>query len=145
MRLLPCNPSSGNNRDRFLQGNGLPEIGDRDLKLNCVRVESRIEARRIGRGADGRLWVVVERRDKHVFHTEESRRSPALRSESSSYLLHSEIETPSQKKSQRSTVLVPDFCGDLFDACVAGFQEMHRAFNSQTLKIRHRRFPKDAL
>src|ERR1700761_3012322 len=66
-------------------------------------------------------------------------------SESSSYLLHSEIEPPPQKKSQRSTVFVPDFCGDLFDTRLTGLQEMYRAFHSQTLEIRHRRFPKDTL
>ena len=66
-------------------------------------------------------------------------------SKSSSYLPHSEIEPPSQKESQRSTVLVPDFCGNLFDTCLAGLQQMHRAFNAQTLEIGHRRFPKDAL
>jgi hypothetical protein len=54
---------------------------------------------------------------------------------SSSYLLHSEIETLPQKESQRSTVLIAYFCSDLFDTCVAGLQEMHRAFNAQTLKI----------
>ena len=43
-------------------------------------------------------------------------------SESSSYLLHSEIEPPSQKKPQRSTVHVPDLCGNLFDTCLAGLQ-----------------------
>ena len=57
---------------------------------------------------------------------------------SSSYLLHSEIEPPSQKESQRSTVHVPDFCGNVVDTCLAGLQEMHRAFNTQTLEIRHR-------
>src|ERR1700739_2315750 len=66
-------------------------------------------------------------------------------SEGSSYLLHSEIEPPSQKKPQRSTVHVPDLCGNLFDTCLAGLQEMHRAFNAQTLEIRHRRFPQDAM
>src|SRR5580692_9755678 len=68
-----------------------------------------------------------------------------MRSRSSSYLLHSEIESPSQKKPQRSTVLVPDFCGNLFDTCLAGLQKMHRALNAQTLEIRHGRFPKDTL
>jgi hypothetical protein len=55
------------------------------------------------------------------------------------------MEPPSQKESQRSTILVPDFCGNLFDALLAGLQKMHRAFNAQTLEIRHRRFPKDTL
>ena len=64
---------------------------------------------------------------------------------SSSYLLHSEIEPPPQKESQRSTVHVPDFCGNVVDTCLAGLQEMHRAFNAQTLEIRHRGLPKDAL
>src|SRR5580658_9148072 len=66
-------------------------------------------------------------------------------SRSSSYLLHTNIEPPSQKKPQRSTFLVPDFCGNLFDTCLAGLQKMHGALNAQTLEIRHWRFPKDAL
>ena len=68
-----------------------------------------------------------------------------LRSESSSYLLHAEIKPPTQKESQRSTIPVSNFCGNLFDTCLAGLQEVHRAFNTQTLKIRHRRFPKYVL
>ena len=69
----------------------------------------------------------------------------SLRPGGPSYLLHSEIESASQKESQRSTVHVPDFGGDVFDTCLAGFEEMHRTFNAQALKIRHRRFPKDPL
>jgi hypothetical protein len=49
-----------------------------------------------------------------------------------------QFEPPSQKKSQRSTIFIPDLCGYLFDTCLAGLQEMHRAFNAQTLDIRHR-------
>jgi hypothetical protein len=63
----------------------------------------------------------------------DSRRKP-LGFGSSSYLLHSEIEPPSQKESQRSTVHVPDFCGNLFDTCLAGLQEMYPAFNAETLR-----------
>jgi len=40
---------------------------------------------------------------------------------------------------------VPDLRGNLFHTCFAGLQQMHSAFNAQTLEIRHRRFPKDAL
>ena len=39
-----------------------PEIGDRDLKFICARVESGSEARRVGRGSDGSLRLVVESR-----------------------------------------------------------------------------------
>jgi hypothetical protein len=49
----------------------------------------------IGRGPDGRLWLVVEEEGIRMSSIQkESRRCPALRSESSSYLLHSEIEPP---------------------------------------------------
>src|SRR5579863_443983 len=63
------------------------------------------------------------------------RRCACLRSGSSSYLFHSKIESPSQKKSQRSTVRVPNLCGNLIDTGLAGLQEMHGAFNAQTLEI----------
>jgi hypothetical protein len=71
----------------------------------------------------------------HDFHAEMILSMYVLRSESSSYLLYSEIEPPSQKESQRPTVHVPDFCGYLVDTCLAGLQEMHRAFSAQTLEI----------
>jgi hypothetical protein len=64
---------------------------------------------------------------------------------SSSNLFQSKIEPPSQKESQRSTVSVPDLCSNLIDTCLAGLQEMHGAFNAQTLEIRHWRFPQDVL
>src|ERR1700733_3232822 len=67
------------------------------------------------------------------------------RSGSSSNFLHSEIEPPPQKESQGSAVHVPDLRGNLFNTCLGGFQEMHRAFNAQALEIRHRSFPKDTL
>jgi len=56
-------------------------------------------------------------------------------SSSSSNLLHTELEPPSQKESQRPTVRVPDLCGNLIDTCLAGLQEMHCSFNTQTLEI----------
>src|ERR1700679_649485 len=68
-----------------------------------------------------------------------------MHSGTSPYLFYSEIDPPSQEEPQRSTVLVPDFCGNLFDTCVACLQEMYSAFNPQALKIRHWRFPEDAL
>ena len=63
----------------------------------------------------------------------------------SSYVLDSEIESASQKQSQRCAVGVPDLCGNLFDTCVAGLLEMHRAFYAQTLEVRQWRPSKDAM
>ena len=77
--------------------------------------------------------------------TDWSRRYASLRSGISSYLPHSEIEPPSKKESQRSPVLVPNFCSDFLDTCLAGLQEMDRPFNAQTLEIRHRGLSKNAL
>jgi hypothetical protein len=67
-------------------------------------------------------WSCFESACRDLMHVAETQARRPLRSRSSPYLLHSEIEPPSQKKSQRSTVHVPDFCGNLFDTRIAGLQ-----------------------
>src|SRR5580698_7099450 len=105
-----------------------PAASTKTTQAAARSVKSRVGARRVWRGPDGRLWLVVKSRGTSI--QKGSRRCTSLRLESSSYLLHSEIEPPSQQESQRSTVLVSDLCGNLFDTCLAGLQEMHRPFNA---------------
>ena len=50
-------------------------------------------------------------------------------------------QVTSQERSQGDAISVANTFGNLIDALIAGLQEMDRAFDPQTLKIRQRRLP----
>jgi hypothetical protein len=64
--------------------------------------------------------------------------SGVLRSGSSPDLLDPNVEPTEQKSSQSRAIGVAHARGNFVDGGATGFQQMHRAFYSQTLEVRQR-------